>query len=135
MGGVGDSNHELEKYRGLARRNPWIGFSLSVLLLSQLGVPLTVGFNGKFAVLAATIDAGNIYGAIVALVGACIAAFAYLRWTTGLYAAENLDQPALVVPWASRVVITLAVLYALVFGVDPGLLTSIASHATLLFQP
>jgi len=135
VGGVGDSNHELEKYRGLARRNPWIGFSLSVLLLSQLGVPLTVGFVGKFSVLSATINAGDVYGAIVAIVSACIAAFAYLRWTTGLFADENLDTPPLVVPWASRVVITLSVIYAIVFGIDPGLLTSIASHASLIFQP
>ena len=135
VGGVGDANHELEKYRGLARRNPWIGASLAVLLLSQLGVPLTVGFVGKFSVLSATINAGDVYGAIVAIVSACIAAFAYLRWTTGLFADENLDTPPLVVPWASRVVITLSVIYAIVFGIDPGLLTSIASHASLIFQP
>ena len=135
VGGVGDSNHELEKYRGLARRNPWIGASLSVLLLSQLGVPFTVGFDGKFAVLASTIDAGNVWGAVIAMIAACIAAFAYLRWTTGLYAEENLDVAPLVVPWASRVVIFLAVAYALVFGIDPSLLTSITSHATFLFQP
>ena len=135
VGGVGDSNHELEKYKGLARRNPWIGFSLSVLLLSQLGVPFTVGFDGKFAVLAATIDAGNTYGAIITLAGACVAAFAYLRWTTSLYANENLEVEPLVVPWASRVVISLAVVYAIALGIDPSLLTSISAHASLIFQP
>ena len=135
VGGVGDANHELEKYRGLARRNPWIGASLAVLLLSQLGVPFTVGFDGKFAVLAATIDAGNTVAAIIAVEAACIAAFAYLRWTTSLFVAENLDLEPLVVPFASRVVIVLAVAYALVFGIDPSWLTSITSHATLLFQP
>ena len=89
----------------------------------------------RFLVLSATINAGDVYGAIVAIVSACIAAFAYLRWTTGLFADENLDTPPLVVPWASRVVITLSVIYAIVFGIDPGLLTSIASHASLIFQP
>jgi NADH:ubiquinone oxidoreductase subunit 2 (subunit N) len=73
--------------------------------------------------------------AVVAMVAACIAAFAYLRWTTSLFAAENLDAEPLVVPFASRVVIILSVAYALVLGIDPSWLTSITSHATLLFQP
>jgi NADH:ubiquinone oxidoreductase subunit 2 (subunit N) len=89
----------------------------------------------KPAVGAGSIDAGNVWGAVIAMIAACIAAFAYLRWTTGLYAEENLDVEPLVVPWASRVVIFLAVAYALVFGIDPSLLTSITSHATFLFQP
>lgn len=135
VGGVGDANHELDRYRGLARRNPWIGVALAVVVLSQLGVPFTVGFDGKVAVVTAAIGGGAVSAAVIALLGACVAAVAYLRWTTSLFATEHLDQAPLEVPVASRVVITLAVVYTVVFGVEPGLLTSIAQHATLLFQP
>jgi len=135
VGGVGDSNHELEKYRGLARRNPWIGASLALLLLSQLGLPFTVGFNGKFAVLAAALDGGNTAAAIVAMIAAAIAAFAYLRWASSLFAEPTIEAPPLHVPWASRVVITLSVLYTIVFGIDPGWLSTIANHGALLFHP
>ena len=52
IGGVGDDHHSIERYLGLARRQPWLGAALAVLLLSQLGAPLTTGFYAKFAVLA-----------------------------------------------------------------------------------
>jgi len=37
IGGVGDEHHSIERYQGLARRQPWLGAALAVLLLSQLG--------------------------------------------------------------------------------------------------
>jgi len=57
IGGVGDEHHSIERYQGLARRQPWLGAALAVLLLSQLGAPLTTGFYAKFAVLASVVDA------------------------------------------------------------------------------
>ncbi len=39
VGGVGDDMHDIDHYRGLARRQPWLGGALTVLLLSQLGCP------------------------------------------------------------------------------------------------
>ncbi len=135
VGGVGDSDHYLKKYRGLARRNPWIGGSLALLLLSQLGVPLTVGFDGKFAVLSASLDAGNVTASVVAMLAAAVAAFAYLRWVGSLFAEGDPDVAPLVVPWASRVVIASSVIVVLVFGIWPAPLTHLAQHATLFFQP
>ena len=134
VSGPGDSDHALTRYQGLSRRNPWLAASLAVLLLSQLGVPFTTGFDAKFGVLAATLDAGNVWGAVVAMMGAAVAAFAYLRWTTTLYADVDETLAPLVVPWATRVVVGFGVLTTVVVGVDPGLITSISSHATLLFQ-
>jgi NADH-quinone oxidoreductase subunit N len=94
-----------------------------------------VGFNGKFAVLAAALDGGNTAAAIVAMIAAAIAAFAYLRWASSLFAEPTIEAPPLHVPWASRVVITLSVLYTIVFGIDPGWLSTIANHGALLFHP
>ena len=136
VAGAGDSAHALSEYRGLVRRSPWVAVSLTILLLSQLGLPFTTGFDAKFAVLAATVDAGNTLGAVVAMTFAVVAAYAYLRWITSLFAAD--DGPTttpLVVPWGSRVVIVFGVLYTVVVGIDPGLLSVFTSHATLLFQP
>ncbi|HLU70328.1 MAG TPA: NADH-quinone oxidoreductase subunit N [Fibrobacteria bacterium] len=41
-----------EGLRGLGRRHPWIAGSLTVLLFSLAGIPLTAGFAAKFAVVA-----------------------------------------------------------------------------------
>lgn len=135
VGGLGDENHSIERYRGLARRQPWLGASLAVLLLSQLGAPLTTGFYAKFAVLASALDAGGASVALIALLSAAIAAFFYLRWTMALYVEDSVEATRVVVPKATGVVIGLGVAMTLVFGVWPGPLAALAQHATVLFAP
>lgn len=135
VGGLGDENHGIEHYRGLARRQPWLGGALAVLLLSQLGVPLTTGFYAKFAVLAAVVDAGSATLAVVALLGAAIAAVFYLRWTFTLYAEDDLDSTRIVVPRLTGFVIAFGVVATVLFGVWPGPLAALAQHATVLFSP
>ena len=135
VGGVGDEHHAIERYRGLARRQPWLGAALAVLLLSQLGAPLTTGFYAKFAVLASVVDAGGGSLALIALVSAAIAAYFYLRWTLTLYAEDDVEGARVEVPLATGLVIGLGVALTLVFGVWPGPLATLAQHATILFTP
>jgi len=106
-----------------------------VLLLSQLGVPLTTGFYAKFAVLAAAVDAGSSTLAVVALLGAAIAAVFYLRWTFTLFADDDLDATRIVVPPITVGVIAAGVIATVLFGVWPGPLAALAQHATVLFSP
>ena len=135
VGGLGDENHSIDAYRGLARRQPWLGASMAVLLLSQLGAPLTTGFYAKYSVLAAAIDQGGSALALIALLSAAIAAFFYLRWAMTLYADETVDAARVVVPRSTGLVIGSGVAMTLVFGVWPGPLATLAQHATLLFHP
>ena len=135
VGGTGDDHHSIERYRGLARRQPWLGAAMAVLLLSQLGAPLTTGFYAKFAVLASVVDAGGGSLALIALVSAAIAAFFYLRWTLTLYADDDVEAGRVEVPRATGLVIAFGVLVTLVFGVWPGPLATLAQHATVLFTP
>jgi NADH-quinone oxidoreductase subunit N len=135
IGGVGDEHHSIERYQGLARRQPWLGGALAVLLLSQLGAPLTTGFYAKFAVLASVVDAGGGALALIALVSAAIAAFFYLRWTMALYSDEHLDAARVPVPLSTGLVIGFGVAVTIVFGVWPGPLATLAQHATILFSP
>jgi NADH-quinone oxidoreductase subunit N len=135
VGGLGDENHSIDSYRGLARRQPWLGASLTVLLLSQLGAPLTTGFYAKYAVLASALDSGGSVVALIALLSAAIAAFFYLRWSMALYVDDTVEATRVVVPPATGVVIGLGVAMTLVFGIWPGPIAALAQHATLLFTP
>jgi NADH-quinone oxidoreductase subunit N len=135
IGGVGDEHHSIERYQGLARRQPWLGAALAVLLLSQLGAPLTTGFYAKYAVLASVVDAGGGALALIALISAAIAAFFYLRWAMALYSDDGLEAARVVVPRSSAMVIGFGVAVTLVFGIWPGPLVTLAQHATVLFTP
>ena len=135
VGGKGDEHHSIDHYRGLARRQPWLGGALAVLLLTQLGAPLTVGFYAKFIVLAAAIDSGGGALALVALLSAAIAAYFYLRFALTLYDDGYVEEARIHVPGLTGFVIAVGVIVAILFGLWPGPLATWVQHATLLFLP
>jgi NADH-quinone oxidoreductase subunit N len=79
IGGAGDTRHDLDHYRGLAARRPWLAGSLGVLLMAQAGIPFTTGFLAKLEVISASVGGRSTALAVVAMVSAAIAAFFYLR--------------------------------------------------------
>ncbi len=70
---------QIEDYRGLFWRRPWLATLLTATLLSLAGIPLTVGFLGKFYVVAAGVGAAQWTLVIVLVVGSAIGLFYYLR--------------------------------------------------------
>src|SRR5262249_52826919 len=48
-------------YRGLVLRSPWMVVTLSVFLLSLLGIPPLAGFVAKFQIFSALFNAGQDY--------------------------------------------------------------------------
>lgn len=57
---------------GLARRHPAASLSLTIAMLSMTGIPLTIGFWGKFFVFYAATSAGFIWLTIVGLIGSVV---------------------------------------------------------------
>jgi NADH-quinone oxidoreductase subunit N len=78
----------LEDLKGLNRRNPWYAFIMMILMFSLAGVPPTAGFFAKYAVLSATVAAGQVWLAVVAVVFSLIGAFYYLRIVKLMYFDE-----------------------------------------------
>jgi NADH-quinone oxidoreductase subunit N len=79
VGGPGDEHQDIAHYKGLARRQPYLGGALVILLLAQAGAPFTTGFLAKFGVVAAAVGAGSWPLAIVGMLTAGIAVAFYLR--------------------------------------------------------
>jgi NADH-quinone oxidoreductase subunit N len=96
LGREGDGDHDLTRYRGLARRQPLLALSFAVLLLAQAGAPFTTGLWAKLQVVLATISAGAVPLGVIAMVTAAIAAYFYLRVAVLMYApgADDGEQPA-----------------------------------------
>ena len=88
LGRTGDEDHDLTRYRGLAQRQPVLALSLAVLLLAQAGVPFTTGLWAKLQVVLATVSAGAVPLAVIAMVTAAIAAFFYLRVAVLMYVSS-----------------------------------------------
>jgi NADH-quinone oxidoreductase subunit N len=88
LGRQGDRDHDLTRYRGLAGRQPLLALAFAILLLAQAGAPFTTGLWAKLQVVLATVSAGAVPLAAIAMVTAVIAAFFYLRVAVLMYASK-----------------------------------------------
>ena len=80
MGRLGDVDHDLESYRGLARRQPWLAVPMIIFLLAQAGMPATTGLWAKVYVIEGVVGTpGGEALAVIAMVSAVVAGFFYLR--------------------------------------------------------
>jgi NADH-quinone oxidoreductase subunit N len=80
----------LEDFKGLNTRSPWLAFVMLLLMFSLAGIPPTVGFYAKLAVLQAVLGAGQVWLAVVAVMFALIGTFYYIRVVKLMY----FDEPA-----------------------------------------
>ncbi len=120
---------KLDDFKGLARRSPWFAFMMLIIMFSMAGVPPTVGFYAKLAVLSAAVDAGLVWLAVVAVVFSVIGAFYYLRIIKLMYFEEQDDNTPLVSGFDSRAVMSVNALLILLLGLFPGGLLSLCTAA------
>jgi NADH-quinone oxidoreductase subunit N len=82
----------LEDFKGLNQRSPWHAFVMLLLMFSMAGVPPTVGFYAKLAVLQAALNAGFVWLVIAAVLFSVIGAFYYLRIIKLMYFDAPKDE-------------------------------------------
>src|SRR6195952_98115 len=73
---------QIDDFKGLARRNPWFAFVMTIFMLSLAGLPPTVGFYAKLSVLQALVSTnvpGLIWLAVISVILSLVGAFYYLR--------------------------------------------------------
>jgi NADH-quinone oxidoreductase subunit N len=94
MSRAGFEAEELDDYRGLNQRSPWFAFMMLILMFSMAGVPPTLGFWAKLAVLSAVVDINMTWLAVVGVVFSIIGLFYYLRIIKLMYFDDAVDtQP------------------------------------------
>ena len=73
------SAETFEDLAGQGRRHPLLGLAMAVSCFSLIGLPLTIGFFGKFYLIKPALDGGYIWLVIITVVNAAISAAYYLR--------------------------------------------------------
>ncbi|EPS5420915.1 NADH-quinone oxidoreductase subunit NuoN [Klebsiella michiganensis] len=132
----GPDADSLYSYRGLFWHRPILSAVMTVMMLSLAGIPMTLGFIGKFYVLAVGVHAHLwwLVGAVV--VGSAIGLYYYLRVAVSLYLSApeklNRDAPSNWQYSAGGIVVLISALLVLVLGVWPQPLISIVQLATPL---
>lgn len=85
----------LDDFKGLNQRSPWIAFLMLIVMLSMAGVPPTLGFWAKLAVLKAVVDIDMVWLAVVAVFFSIIGVFYYLRVIKMMYFDDMVDKNSL----------------------------------------
>ncbi len=95
VGREGDGDHSIDAYRGLAKREPLLAAAFAVLLFGQVGAPFTAGFFAKFRVIAAAAEVDQTEAYVlagVAMLGASIGAFLYLRVVVAMFLDDGAPE-------------------------------------------
>lgn len=131
-----DEAESLADYRGLFWRRPVLTATLTVMMLSLAGIPLTAGFIGKFLVVMAAVTTQHWFLAAMIVVGSGIGLYYYLRVMVVMYMTPP-DTPRIdaVDHWGQKVggiMVLLAALAVLVIGIYPDPIIKMALQAEIL---
>ncbi len=117
----------LNDFKGLNQRSPWLAFLMLLLMFSMAGVPPTVGFYAKFSVLNAVVQAGHIWLAVVAVLLSLIGAFYYLRIVKLMYFDTPESHAPIAVGSDTSLLMSVNGLGVLLLGLLPGTLMSVCA--------
>jgi NADH-quinone oxidoreductase subunit N len=109
----------LDDFKGLSKRSPKVAFIMLLLMFSMAGVPPTIGFDAKFTVLQAALQAGHVGLVIFAVLMAAVGAFYYLRVVKLMYFDEPQDHAPIVVQADVALVLGINGLAVLALGIMP----------------
>jgi NADH-quinone oxidoreductase subunit N len=124
MGTPGGEDQTIDAYAGLFRRRPALALAMALAMLSLTGIPPTAGFEGKYLLFQAAIQAGWVWLVIVGVLTSVISAYYYLRVVVVMFMREPGDAPAAMAPAgpARAVALGVTAVATLVIGILPALL-------------
>ncbi|HYK75627.1 MAG TPA: NADH-quinone oxidoreductase subunit N [Daejeonella sp.] len=113
-----------DSFNGLAKKNPFMAFTLTVAMLSLAGIPLTAGFIGKFMMFSAALNEYQIWLVVLAVMNAVIGIFYYFRVIVAMYFKEA-ERPEVPASAYFKVVLAISALVTIAIGIYPGLISNL----------
>ncbi len=126
---------DLNRWKGLGKRSPWIAATFAGFLLAFAGIPLTSGFIGKFSIFSAAYESGAKGVVIAGVLSSAIAAFFYIRVIVLMFFTDPIqDGTSVEIPSVlTRAAIIFSIALTIALGVYPApLLDVITNLATFI---
>src|SRR3984885_6215523 len=118
---AGERYVTLEDYEGLGRSSPLLAATLTIFLLSLIGIPMTGGFFAKFYVFSAAVKDNLIWLTIIGVLNSGVGAYYYLRVIVVMYMRESRKEvPVSRVPVALGLGLATCLAATLYLGLFPG---------------
>lgn len=128
------SEHEaenIEDYKGLFWKRPWIAIAFTISLLSLAGIPITAGFMAKFYVIFEGMKVGLMVLVFSMVISSVIGLYYYLRVITTLFSSPSeIKLPAL--SFTGKIILALITLSVIILGIYPGWLIDIIARSVVL---
>jgi NADH-quinone oxidoreductase subunit N len=112
-------NYQLDTFRGLAVRSPFLGMCLFVSVLSLAGVPPTAGFFGKFLILLAAVKSGSGWLALLGTLAVTVSLYYYLNLIRIAYAEEPSSETPLHVSGTFKLLLSMLLGGIVILGLFP----------------
>ena len=119
----------LENLAGLGKRSPLLAVAMTVFMLSFTGIPLTLGFWGKFYLFRTAIAGGYTWLAVLGLLTSLLAAYVAFKVIQQMYFRAG--EPELHWNYWTGVVAIFCALCVLVLSFFPGDLFTLAARALI----
>jgi NADH-quinone oxidoreductase subunit N len=130
LASAGERYVTLEDYAGLGRRSPILAATLTIFLLSLIGIPVTGGFFAKFYVFSAALQAKLVGLVIIGVLNSAVGAYYYLRVIVVMYMREGREEiPVSPIPLGLGAALALSVLVTIYLGVLPGQVLNYAARS------
>jgi NADH-quinone oxidoreductase subunit N len=128
--GTGESRVTLESYSGLGRRSPLLAASLTIFLLSLIGIPVTGGFFAKFYVFSSALQANLVGLTIIGVLNSAVGAYYYLRLIVAMYMREPKEETILAPPPIGlRLALAICLVATIYLGILPGRVVTYANRS------
>ncbi|ABK82541.1 hypothetical protein Q4Y15_001672 [Campylobacter fetus] len=85
----GDREIKISDLNGLYKVRPTEAFAFTVICLSFIGFPYSVGFLGKLFIFSSAVESGKTYLAIFGIINTIFSVYYYLKIIISIYFSEN----------------------------------------------
>jgi NADH-quinone oxidoreductase subunit N len=125
FGSGGERYVSFDDYAGLGKRSPLLAFTLTIFLLSLIGIPATAGFLAKYYVFTAALSGQTehstalVWLTVIGLVNSAVASYYYLRLIVVMYMREpTVDQAPAPASLSMRLALVIAAIATIYLGVS-----------------
>ncbi len=133
---AGERYVTLENYEGLGRTSPLLAATLTIFLLSLIGIPMTGGFFAKFYVFSAAVKANLIWLTVIGVVNSAIGSYYYLRIIVVMYMREaRKPVPVTPVPFGLGLALAVSIVATLYLGMLPNRVLQFAQQSAQELLP
>lgn len=120
----------LEDYEGLGRTSPLLAATLTIFLLSLIGIPITGGFFAKFYVFSAALRANLVWLTLIGVANSAIGAYYYLRIIVVMYMREaRKEVPVAPASLGLATALAVSIIATLYLGILPNRVLGVAQHS------